>query len=92
MAHPSRDMLTAVPLHSGPSAENKEVNSTGTRRNFLASLRVSRGDEERVGGFDGVSEDMNTNVLVRDETSKRFLIMGVWAKAWCRGSIRMLSH
>jgi hypothetical protein len=81
MAHPLRDKLMAVPLHSlGPSAEKKEDNSTGTRRNFLASLRVSLGDEERGGGFDGVSEGMNTTVLVLDGTSKLFLVMGIWSQ------------
>jgi len=77
MAHPLRDKLMAVPLHSlGPSAENKEVNSTGNRRNVLFSLRVSLGDEERFGAFDGLSECMNTNVRVLDRTSKPFLVMG----------------
>jgi len=77
MAHPSRDRLTAVPLHSGPSAEHKQEKSTGTRRHFLFSLRVSLGDEERGGAFDGVSECMNTTVPVRDRTSKPFLVMGI---------------
>lgn len=78
MAHPLRDRLTAVPLHSsGPSAEHKEDNLTGTRRNLLFSLRVSLGDEERGGGFDGVSECINTTVPVLDRTSKPFLVMGV---------------
>ena len=90
MAHPSRDRLMAVPLHSGPSAENKEVNATGTRRDFRSSLRVSRGDEERVGGFDDVSECMNTNVRVLDRTSKLFLVMGVWTNALRRWSIHIL--
>jgi len=76
MAHPLRDRLTAVPLHSGPSAEHKQEKSTGTRRNFLFSLRVSLGDEERSGTFDGLSECMNTNVRVLDRTSKPFLVMG----------------
>ena len=78
MAQPPRDRLMAVPLHSGPSAENKEVHATGTRRNFRASLRVSPGDEERVGGFDGASGYINTNVLVLDGAAKPFLILCVW--------------
>jgi hypothetical protein len=75
----------AVPFHSGPSAENKEYNSTGKRRNFLASVRVSLGDEERSGGFVDFSKCMNTNVLVLDGTSKLFLVMGILAKALCSG-------
>lgn len=44
MAHPSRDRLIAVPLHSsGPLAENEQGNSTGIRRNFRCSWRVSEG-------------------------------------------------
>ena len=78
MAQPSRDRLTAVPLHSsGPSAENKQCNSTGIRRNFLCSWRVLLGDEEGDGGFDGASECMNITVQVLDGTSKPFLVMGV---------------
>lgn len=77
MAQPLRDRLMAVPFHSGPSAENTEYNSIGKRRNFLASLRVSRGDERRFGGFDDFSECMKTNVLVLDGTSKLFLVMCV---------------
>lgn len=80
MAHPSRDRLMAVPLHSGPSAEHEEVNATGTRRHFRSSLRVSRGDEETVGGFDGILECMNTNVRVLNRTSKLFLVMGAWCQ------------
>jgi hypothetical protein len=76
MAHPSRNRLTDVPLHSGPSAEINEDNSTGTRRNFLSALRVSRGDEERGGGFEGVSECMNTTVRMLEGTSKSFLVYG----------------
>ena len=90
MAQPPRDRLMAVPLHSGPSAENKEVHATGTRRNFRPSLRVSPGDEERVGGFDGALECMNTNVRVLDRTSKLFLVMDVWTNALCRWSICIL--
>ena|SRR5437016_11990180 len=77
MAHPLRDRLTAVPLHSGPSAEHKQERSTGTRRNVLFSLRVSLGDEERVGTFDGLSECINTTVPVLERTSKLFLVMGI---------------
>lgn len=78
MAHPSRDRLTTVPLHSfGPSVENKQGNSTGKRLNFLSSLCVSLGDEERVGGFDDGSECMKTTVLGLNGTSKLFLVMCV---------------
>ena len=76
MAHPLRDRLTAVPLHSGPSAEHKQEKSTGNRRNVLFSLRVSLGNEEKVGAFDGLSECINTTVPVLDRTSKPFLVMG----------------
>ena len=89
MAHPSRDRLTTVPLHSGPSAEKKQCNSTGKRRNFLSSLRVSRGDERRVGGFDDFSECMNTNVLVLDGTSKLFLVIGVGAEVLCTAQLTL---
>jgi hypothetical protein len=72
MAHPSRDRLNAVPLHSsGPLAENKQGNSTGIRRNFRCSWRVSLGDEEG----DDCSEGMNTTVLVLDGTSILFLVI-----------------
>jgi hypothetical protein len=80
MVHPSRDRLTAIPFHSGPSAEKKQGISTGKRRNFLSSLRVSLGDEETFGGLDDFSECMKSNVLVLDGTSKRFLVMCVLAK------------
>jgi hypothetical protein len=85
IAHPSRDRLTVVPLHSsGPSAEYKQEKSTGTRRNLLFSLRVALGDEERVGAFDGLSECINTTVPVLDRTSKLFLVMVVGGGRLCR--------
>src|SRR6185295_6657527 len=46
--------MTAVPSHSGPVEKTEEDNSTEKRRQLLSSF-VSRWDEERMGGSDGLS-------------------------------------